>query len=142
MNTGKTSVSDLLGISMEKIKEMADVNAIIGDPIKLDDGTTIIPISKVSYGFASGGSDLPSKYDKNLFGGGAGAGVTIAPIAFIVINAGEVKLLQISPENNTADKVVGMVPELVDKIGEMISSSKKNKKPAYSRFDVASKSDE
>ena len=53
MNTGKTSVSDLLGISMEKIKEMADVNAIIGDPIKLDDGTTIIPISKVSYGFAS-----------------------------------------------------------------------------------------
>ncbi|MBR6622981.1 MAG: sporulation protein YtfJ, partial [Ruminococcus sp.] len=74
MNTGKTSVSDLLGISMEKIKEMADVNAIIGDPIKLDDGTTIIPISKVSYGFASGGSDLPSKYDKNLFGGGAGAG--------------------------------------------------------------------
>ena len=79
MNTGKTSVSDLLGISMEKIKEMADVNAIIGDPIKLDDGTTIIPISKVSYGFASGGSDLPSKYDKNLFGGGAGAGVSIKP---------------------------------------------------------------
>lgn len=75
MNTGKTSVSELLGISMEKVKEMADVNAIIGEPIKLDDGTTIIPISKVSYGFASGGSDLPSKYDKNLFGGGAGAGV-------------------------------------------------------------------
>ena len=68
MNTGKTSVSELLGISMEKVKEMADVNAIIGEPIKLDDGTTIIPISKVSYGFASGGSDLPSKYDKNLFG--------------------------------------------------------------------------
>jgi len=72
MNTGKTPVSELLGISMEKVKEMADVNAIIGEPIKLDDGTTIIPISKVSYGFASGGSDLPSKYDKNLFGGGAG----------------------------------------------------------------------
>ena len=69
----KTSINDLLGISMEKVKEMADVNAIIGDPIKLDDGTTIIPISKVTYGFASGGSDIPSKYDKDLFGGGAGA---------------------------------------------------------------------
>ena len=74
MSKEKTPVSDLLGRSIEKIKEMADVNAIIGEPIKLADGTTIIPVSKVSYGFASGGSDLPSKYDKDLFGGGAGAG--------------------------------------------------------------------
>ena len=77
MSTNNTPVSDLLGISIEKIKEMADVNAIIGEPIKLADGTTIIPVSKVSYGFASGGSDLPSKYDKDLFGGGAGAGVSM-----------------------------------------------------------------
>ena len=74
MSKEKTPINDLLGISIEKIKEMADVNAIIGEPIKLGDGTTIIPVSKVSYGFASGGSDLPSKYDKDLFGGGAGAG--------------------------------------------------------------------
>mgnify|MGYP002627389130 CR=1 FL=1 len=76
MSANNTPVSDLLGISIEKIKEMADVNAIIGEPIKLPDGTTIIPVSKVSYGFASGGSDLPSKYDKDLFGGGAGAGAS------------------------------------------------------------------
>ena len=81
MENGKTPISDILGISMEKIREMADVNSVIGEPIKLDDGTTIIPISKVSYGFASGGSDLPSRYEKNLFGGGAGAGVSIKPEA-------------------------------------------------------------
>ena len=86
MENGKTPVSELLGISMEKVKEMADINSIIGEPIKLDDGTTIIPISKVSYGFASGGSDLPSKYEKNLFGGGAGAGVSIKPEGFLVIS--------------------------------------------------------
>ena len=70
----------------KKIREMADVNAIIGEPIKLADGTTIIPVSKVSYGFASGGSDIPSKYDKDLFGGGAGAGVSIKPEGFLVIS--------------------------------------------------------
>ncbi|HOA00633.1 spore germination protein GerW family protein, partial [Ruminococcus sp.] len=86
MSANNTPVSDLLGISIEKIKEMADVNAIIGEPIKLPDGTTIIPVSKVSYGFASGGSDLPSKYDKDLFGGGAGAGVSIKPEGFLVIS--------------------------------------------------------
>lgn len=134
-------IGNLMKTTLEEIRQMVDTSTIIGDPIASGDAT-IIPVSKISYGFASGGSDFPNKNSQELFGGGAGAGVTIAPIAFIVINAGEVKLLQISPENNTADKVVGMVPELVDKIGEMISSSKKNKKPAYSRFDVASKSDE
>lgn len=75
MNGNNTPLSEMLGISMEKVKEMADVNSIIGEPINLDNGVTIIPISKVSYGFGGGGSDIPSKYDKNLFGGGAGAGV-------------------------------------------------------------------
>ena len=74
-------IKDMMGITMEKIKEMVDVNTIIGEPIVLADGTTIIPISKVSFGFASGGSDLPAKVE-NLFGGGTGAGVTIQPIAF------------------------------------------------------------
>ena len=68
------AINDLTGISMEKLKEMVDVNTIIGDPIKVDENTTVIPISKVSFGFASGGSDLPSKQEKELFGGGSGAG--------------------------------------------------------------------
>ena len=79
-------INELMGITMEKIKEMVDINSIIGDPITLEDGTTVIPISKVSYGFASGGSDLPTKSEKSLFGGGAGAGVTIKPQAFIVVS--------------------------------------------------------
>ncbi len=128
MNTGKTSVSDLLGISMEKIKEMADVNAIIGEPIKLDDGTTIIPISKVSYGFASGGSDLPSKYDKNLFGGGAGAGVTIKPEGFLVVSPdGTAKMVSMTPSNDPIGNAIEKAPMIIEKVQGIISKKKGKK---------------
>jgi len=131
MNTGKTSVSDLLGITMEKIKEMADVNAIIGDPIKLDDGTTIIPISKVSYGFASGGSDLPSKYDKNLFGGGAGAGVSIKPEGFLVVSPdGTAKMVSMTPSNDPIGNAIEKAPAIVEKIQGIINKKKEAKKAA------------
>lgn len=131
MNTGKTGVSDLLGISMEKIKEMADVNAIIGDPIKLDDGTTIIPISKVSYGFASGGSDLPSKYDKNLFGGGAGAGVSIKPEGFLVVSPdGSAKMVSMTPSNDPIGNAIEKAPVIVEKIQGIINKKKEAKKAA------------
>ena len=107
MSANKTPVSDLLGISIEKIKEMADVNAIIGEPIKLPDGTTIIPVSKVSYGFASGGSDLPSKYDKDLFGGGAGAGVSIKPEGFLVISPdGAAKMVNMEGSNDPISNAI------------------------------------
>ncbi len=128
MNTGKTSVSDLLGVSMEKIKEMADVNAIIGEPIKLDDGTTIIPISKVSYGFASGGSDLPSKYDKNLFGGGAGAGVTIKPEGFLVVSPdGTAKMVSMTPSNDPIGNAIEKAPMIIEKVQGIISKKKGKK---------------
>ena len=109
---------------MEKIREMVDVNTIIGEQIVTNDGTTIIPISKVSFGFASGGSDLPTKTPKDLFGGGAGAGVTIQPIAFIVVKDKEVKLLQMNVNGNVATGIVNMVPDMVDKISGMISKNK------------------
>lgn len=125
MNTNKTSVSEMLGISMEKIKEMADVNAIIGDPIKLDDGTTIIPVSKVSYGFASGGSDLPSKYDKNLFGGGAGAGVSIKPEGFLVIGAdGSAKMVPMEASSDPISTAIEKVPVVIDKVSGFIKKKK------------------
>lgn len=73
------NVQNLLGVSMEKIKEMADANTVIGNPVTTPDGTVLIPVSKVSYGFASGGSDLPSKTGSGLFGGGSGAGINITP---------------------------------------------------------------
>lgn len=126
MSTNQTPISELLGISMEKIREMADVNAIIGDPIKLDDGTTIIPISKVSYGFASGGSDIPSKSDKSLFGGGAGAGISIKPEGFLVVSNGNAKMVNISSSSDPISSVINSVPGVVDKISEFIGKKKKN----------------
>lgn len=137
MNTGKTSVSDLLGISMEKIKEMADVNAIIGDPIKLDDGTTIIPISKVSYGFASGGSDLPSKYDKNLFGGGAGAGVSIKPEGFLVVSPdGTAKMVSMTPSSDPIGNAIEKAPMIIEKVQGIINKKKESKKKSSEETDA------
>ena len=127
-------IGNLMRTTLEEIRQMADASTIIGEPI-ISGESTIIPVSKISYGFASGGSDFPNKQSQDLFGGGAGAGVTIAPIAFIVINGGDVRLLQISPENNTADKVVGMVPDLVDKVSDIIASNSKKNKRAYRRFE-------
>lgn len=114
----ENKVNNLLGVSMDKIKEMVDVNTVIGDPINTPDGTTVIPVSRVSYGFAGGGSDLPSKAvpDKGLFAGGSGAGITIQPIAFLVIAKGNVKILQIEPYLSSVDRIVASAPDMVDKI--------------------------
>ncbi len=126
MSANKTPVSDLLGISIEKIKEMADVNAIIGEPIKLPDGTTIIPVSKVSYGFASGGSDLPSKYDKDLFGGGAGAGVSIKPEGFLVISPdGAAKMVSMEGSSDPISSAIEKAPMVIEKISGFINKKKK-----------------
>ena len=121
----KTPVQDLLGVSIDKIKQMADVNSVIGEPIKLEDGTTIIPISRVSYGFASGGSDLPSKYDKDLFGGGAGAGVSIKPEGFLVISPdGTAKMVNMESGNDPISNVINNVPNLINKVQDFMG--KKN----------------
>ena len=118
-------ISELMGISMDKIKEMVDVNTIIGNPIQSPDGTIIIPISKVSFGFASGGSDLPSKTDEELFGGASGAGVSIQPLAFIVVSNGDVKLLQMSVDAKLPNAIVNLVPEVFDKVSNLIDKNKK-----------------
>ena len=107
---------------------MVDVNTIIGEPIVLADGTTIIPISKVSFGFASGGSDLPAKVERDLFGGGTGAGVSIQPIAFLVIINGEAKLLQVSMNASSQNAIINLIPDMVDKISDIVEKSKKSDK--------------
>lgn len=124
----KSKINQMMSITMEKIREMGDVKTIIGDPIEAGD-TTIIPVSKVSYGFASGGSDLPAKQNpKDLFGGGAGAGVTVQPIAFLVVNKdGNVRLMQISDSDDKVSNIIRSVPELIDKISDMIKSRKDGK---------------
>lgn len=115
--------------TLEKIKGMVDSNTIIGDPVNMADGTLILPISKVSFGFASGGSDFPSKTPKDLFGGGSGAGVSISPVAFLVVKDGNVRLLQLCDTSNSVDRAIGMVPEMVDKITSLFSKSEKEDKP-------------
>ena len=125
MATEKKTLNEILGISLEKIKEMADTSAIIGNPITTPDGTTVIPISKVSYGFASGGSDLPSKYDKELFGGGAGAGVSIKPEGFLVVSPdGSVKFVGMDSGSDPISSAVNAVPGIVEKIQGIISKKK------------------
>ncbi len=119
-----TKVKDLIASSIGKIHELSDADTIIGDPIKIDGDITIIPVSKISYGFAAGGSDLPSKNDKELFGGGSGAGMSIQPLAFIVIANGEVKLLELGSGSSPANAIVSAVPELFTKIQTMFSKKK------------------
>lgn len=122
-------INGLMNTTMDKIKEMVDVNTIIGDPITSPDGTIIIPVSKVSYGFASGGSDFPTKNEnKDCFGGGSGAGVTIQPVAFLTVYKSNVNLLPVEKYDGAADRVVGMVPELVDKVTGLFKKDKKDKK--------------
>lgn len=118
-------VKDLVNTAMGNMKELSDADTIIGDPIKLDGDITIIPVSKVSYGFAAGGSDLPSKTNAALFGGGTGGGVTVQPIAFIVVANGDVKLLQINQDKSSAGAVVNMIPQIIDKVQAMVSKDKK-----------------
>ena len=106
------NLEGLLNVSLENIKGLVDSNSIIGSPITTPDGTTIIPVSKVSFGFASGGTDGTNV----RYGAGAGAGVTITPVAFIVVNQGNVRMIYVEPPTNSAlDKALDMVPQLVDK---------------------------
>lgn len=120
-------IEGMMDVTMAKIKEMVDVNTIVGSPITTADGTTIIPVSKVSYGFASGGSDFAAKNspNKELFGGGSGAGVSIVPIAFIAVSNGNVKLLNIEETKlGAAEKAINMAPELIDKITGLFKKDK------------------
>ena len=118
------SIEGVLGVSMEKIREMVDVNTIIGDPISAPNGTTIIPVSKVSFGFASGGSDLPAQAAEK-FAGGAGAGVTVKPQAFIVIkNDGDVELLELGGKTRPMEGIIDSIPGLIGKIKDLVGKKK------------------
>ena len=121
------SASGILGTSIEKIKDLVDVSTIIGDPIKISETLQIIPVSKVTYGFASGGSDFPSKNNVELFGGAGGAGITINPVAFLVIKDGEVSIRHIVSNDNAAERAVTMIPEMFDKVVNLADKIKKDK---------------
>ena len=133
-------IESLMEIAMNNIEDMVDVNTIIGEPIYIDSNITIIPVSKVSFGFVAGGSEFGSetveeykKQDKNEeinyknpFGGGSGAGVNITPITFLIINKGNIKLMPVE-YSSTLDKIVDFIPDIINKAKEMVDNNKDEK---------------
>ena len=125
------NLPNMLENTIAKIREMVDVNSVVGDPITTPDGVTIIPVSKVSVGLGGGGSDFVSKNanrHENPFGGGVGAGVKVTPVAFLIVKEGSVRMLPVAtPANTTADRIVEMVPDTLDKIAAFIDSRMEKK---------------
>ncbi len=125
------TLPNMLENTIAKIREMVDVNSVISNPITTPDGTTIIPVSKVSVGFGGGGSDFVSKNvnkQENPFGGGAGGGVKVTPIAFLIVKDGNVRMLPVAtPANTTADRLVEQVPDVLDRISSFIDSRTEKK---------------
>jgi len=119
-------VGDFTSAALNALNGLVDVNTIIGDPITTPGGVVIIPVSKVSFGYASGGSDLPTSRP-DLFGAATGGGVTIQPLAFLVVDGSNVQLLQMQTADNTGDRIVNAVPGLVEKIMEYIPKNDKDK---------------
>lgn len=131
MPNGEHPINGLMGVTLDKIRQMADSNTIIGNPINTADGTTILPVSRVSFGFASGGSDFVSKRaPKDLFGGGSGAGMSIVPVAFLVIKDGNVRLLQLADKSAPMDRILNLVPEVMDTVTGFMNKGKKDTAPA------------
>ena len=125
------NLPNMLENTINKIREMVDANSVVGEPIVTADGVTIIPISKISIGLGGGGSDFVTKnpnQKENPFGGGVGAGVKVVPVAFLIVKDGSVRMLPVAaPANTTADRLVEMVPDTLDKIAAFIDSRTEKK---------------
>ena len=125
------NLPNMLENTIAKIREMVDANSVVGTPITTPDGVTIIPVSKISVGVGGGGSDYVSKHankHENPFGGGAGGGVKVSPVAFLVIKEGNLRVITIpTPANTTADRIVEQVPDVLDKLADFIDSRMEKK---------------
>lgn len=120
-------IEGLMDTIMSNIKTMVDVNTVVGTPVTGSDGTLIIPVSTVSYGFGVGGSEFEKKNPASsgtepLFGGGYGGGANVKPIAFLVVSNGNIKLLPVTPETSPVNKIIDMVPEVIDKVNCAVSA--------------------
>lgn len=114
----ESNIKGIMDVTMEKLRTMVDADVITGTPVVVGD-ITLIPVSKVAFGLATGGSDFPSKSGNQLFGGGGGAGVTVSPIAFIVISGTNVKMLPVYNELSTVEKAINIAPEIIEKAKEL-----------------------
>ena len=109
------NIEAIMNVTLDNLKAMVDADTIIGTPITVGE-VTLIPISKVSFGLATGGSDIPTKSPNTMFGGGGGAGVSVTPIAFISVSGTNVKMLQVDSETAPINKLIEEAPELIGKI--------------------------
>lgn len=138
-------IEGLMNTAMTNIKSMIDVNTVVGSPVSTPDGTIIIPVSTVSFGFGAGGSEFEKKNKtapvsgegQVMFGGGCGGGANVKPIAFLVVGNGNIKLLPVTPETSPVNKIIDMVPEAIEKVNSVVSdfSKKKGKKDGESKQD-------
>jgi sporulation protein YtfJ len=129
-------LSDMMTSSMSKIRDLIDVNTVIGTPIQTPDGVTIIPVTKVSIGFGGGGTDFATKNypanRDNAFGGGAGTGINIIPIAFLIIRGESVRMLPVAePASTSVDRIIEMVPDILDKVENILDERKKKKEEDF-----------
>ncbi len=122
-------LSDVINVSLEKIRAMADANTVIGKPIDTPSGVTIIPVSKVSLGFGSGGTDIPAKNGGTPFGGGAGAGLTIQPVSFLIVKGESIRMLPVAePASGSIERIIEQLPELLDRVEDFLGKRKAEKK--------------
>lgn len=117
----ENNIKSVMDTTMDKLRTMVDADTIIGTPIVVGN-VTLLPVSRVSFGLATGGSDFPSKNGQELFGGGGGAGVTVNPVAFICVNGDNVHMMPVYSEMNTIDKAINMAPELIDKVKSLFNT--------------------
>lgn len=123
------NISDMLTSSMEKIQKMVDVNTIIGQAVSVGDGVTVVPITKIHIGMGGGGTEFATKSaltsKKDPFGGGLGAGVSIDPVAFLIIKGDSVRMMPVAePASTTVDRIVEQAPDLIDKLADFLDSRK------------------
>ncbi len=120
----QNSIAELMSGTLGKMRELVDSNTVIGTPITTEAGTTIIPVSKITFGFVSGGTDFATEKQKDLFGGAASSGASITPVGFLVVNGTSVKFMQVAEGNRTIDRLINMMPEVIDKLESLIKGKK------------------
>ncbi|MBO8165010.1 MAG: GerW family sporulation protein [Brevibacillus sp.] len=139
-------IQGMMKTTMENLKQMVDVNTIIGDPIETPDGSVILPVSKVGFGFAAGGSEFEYAHDyhpsqvSHPFGGGSGGGVSITPVAFLVVGKQGIRSIPLENETHLYDRILDTVPQFIEKIQGMFGAN--NQQQAKSTTTIVTHADE
>ena len=130
-------IKGLMETALSNIKTMVDVDTVIGEPVTTMEGTVIIPVSTVSFGFGAGGSEFAPKADtkvtEKMFGGGCGGGANVKPSGFLIISGGNVRYLPMSSSSSPVDKIVDLIPEMIDKVNSVLKDHKKKKEEKESQ---------